>query len=164
MSDERTPERDAAPAWYAEGWALADGLVGAWRLRSWVAEAADGSVERPFGEAPVGMIVFTASGVAVTAIGGTGRLPLSGGDLLSGPTDERLAAMGSFLAYSGTWRVEANEVVISIVTSLYPNWDGTEQRRLARLSPDGASLELSTGPIPVGGRLARHTLTWERQG
>lgn len=164
MSDERTVERDAQTAWYGDDWALPDGLVGTWALRSWEAIGEDGDVELPFGEAPRGLLVYTSGGVMITTIARAERPPLSRGDLLTGPDDERLAAMGSFLAYCGTYRVEGGDVVHSVEVSLFPNWSGGEQRRHATLSPDGAVLELVSDPIPVRGRLARHRLAWDRRG
>ena len=37
-------------------------LVGGWRLRTWVSIADDGSETRPMGDAPDGLVVYTAGG------------------------------------------------------------------------------------------------------
>jgi hypothetical protein len=142
---------------------LRAGLVGTWRLRSWEARGEDGSVELPLGEAPMGILVYTSDSVMITTIGRPDRAPISRGDMLTGPDDERLASMASFIAYSGSFRVEGGDVIHSVEMSLYPNWAGGEQRRHAVLSPDGRELVLSTDSMPVRGRVARHRLTWERR-
>jgi hypothetical protein len=156
------PERDGAgPGPQDEE--LARALVGTWRLRAWDAEGDDGSVEQPLGETPQGIVVYTADGIMITTIGQRDRASVSGGDMLAGPDGERLAAMRTFIAYSGTFRVEDRDVIHAVELSLFPNWVGGEQRRHVALSSDGSILELSTDPMPVRGRLARHRLTWERR-
>ncbi len=145
-----------------DGLTAAD-LVGTWRLTSWVAEGADGP-DHPLGEAPEGVVVYTADGTMITTIGRSGRLPIDGGDMLAGPTDQRLAAMATFIAYSGSYHVEGGDAVHDVTMSLFPNWIGTIQRRHVVLSPDRRQLVLSTDPILVRGRLSTHRLTWERVG
>lgn len=146
------------------GDALREALVGTWRLRSWESLAEDGSVDLPFGEAPVGIVVYTPDAVMITTIGQRDRPPIGDGDPLAGPTDARLAAMGTFIAYGGTFRVEGRDVIHAVEMSLFPDWAGSEQRRHVRLIEDGRVMELSTDPLPVRGRTARHRLTWARVG
>jgi hypothetical protein len=136
-------------------------LAGTWRLLTWVSEGDDGVVY-PMGEAPEGILVYTSDGTMITTIGRPGRPPIDGGDLLAGPVEQRLDAMASFIAYSGTFRVDGGDVVHDVTMSLFPNWIGTTQRRHAALSPDGRSLELSADPFVLRGRLSTQRLTWER--
>lgn len=139
-------------------------LVGTWRLRTWESVGDDGSVEHPMGEAPEGVLVYTADGTMITTIGRAGRTPIAGGDMVSGPVDERLAAMGSFVAYSGAFTVDGEDVVHTVAMSLFPNWVGTSQRRHVALSPDASILTLSGDPFLVGGRRGAQRLAWERVG
>jgi hypothetical protein len=138
-------------------------LVGTWRLRSWTATADDG-IEHPMGEAPEGVLVYTTDGTMITAIGRAGRRPIAGGDILAGPDDQRLEAFTSFIAYSGSYEVDGGDVVHDVAMSLFPNWIGTRQRRHVALSDDGRSLELSTDPMILRGRLSVQRLLWERVG
>lgn len=139
-------------------------LVGTWRLRTWESVGDDGSVEHPMGEAPEGVLVYTADGTMITTIGRAGRTPIAGGDMVAGPVDERLAAMGSFVAYSGAFIVDGEDVVHTVAMSLFPNWIGTTQRRHVALSPDASILTLSGDPFLVGGRRGAPRLVWERVG
>lgn len=136
-------------------------LVGTWRLRSWVAEGDDG-VEHPMGEAPEGLLVYTPGGTMITTIGRAGRTPIDGGDMLAGPVDQRLEAMTSFIAYSGSFGVDGGDVVHDVTMSLFPNWIGTTQRRHVALTPDGRELTLSADPFVLRGRLSTQRLVWER--
>jgi hypothetical protein len=113
------------------------------------------------GAAPLGYVVYTADGRMITTISAADRPPI-GGDVLSGPTEGRLAAFASFLAYSGRFRVDAGQVVHEVEMSQFPDWVGSEQRRHVELSADGRSLTLSTDPVAAAGRVGRHILRWER--
>jgi hypothetical protein len=139
-------------------------IAGTWRLRRWESAAEDGSVVYPMGEAPEGVVVYTAEGTMITTVGEAGRQPITGGDLLGGPVEERLAAMTSFIAYSGSYVLDGGDVVHTVTMSLFPNWVGTQQRRHVELSADGRVLVLSTDPIVVRGRRGVQRLTWERVG
>ena len=66
------------------------------------------------------------------------------------------------MAYSGRYRVEGDDVVHTVEMSLYPDWNGTEQRRHVRLDDARLRLTLSTDPTPAGEATQRHRLDWER--
>ena len=144
------------------GTLTASDLVGTWRLRSWIAEADDRSVVHPMGEAPEGVLVYTADGTMITTIGRTGRQPIDGGDMLAGPVDQRIEAMSTFIAYASTFRVEGGDVLHNVTMSLFPNWVGTQQRRHVAFSNGGRVLTLSSDPLILRGRLSVQRLTWER--
>jgi hypothetical protein len=143
---------------------LRDRLLGAWRLLSWESIGDDGSIEHPLGDAPDGVVVYTPDGTMVTTLGRHGRPPISGGDMLAGPDDERLAAFGSFIAYAARFELDGDDVIHTVTMSLFPNWVGTAQRRHVELSPDDRGLVLSSDPFLLRGRLGRQRLTWERYG
>ncbi len=152
----------SALAGSARGTIAATDLVGTWHLRTWVAEGNDGTIVRPMGERPEGVLVYAPDGTMITTIGEAGRTPIDGGDMLAGPVAQRLAAMTSFIAYAGTFRVDGGDVLHDVTMSLFPNWVGTQQRRHAELSPDGRELTLSADPFVVGGERRTQRLTWER--
>lgn len=136
-------------------------IIGTWRLLSWETSADGEPVERPFGEHPLGYVVYTPDGHMITTISMADR-PLTGGDLLSSSDADRARAFGTFQAYSGTFRVDGDDVVHIVEMSLFPDWSGTEQHRHVGLSADGSTLTLSTDPIPTSGGMRRHRLAWER--
>jgi hypothetical protein len=148
---------------HQKGRLVADDFTGTWRLERWETEMADGAVSRPFGDHPIGYVVYTSDGHMITTISQTGRVPI-GGDLLSAPAEARSEAFGTFVAYSGTFRVEDHDVIHGVEMSLLPDWVGTEQRRQVKLSKDGSSLMLSTDPLSASGEVVRHHLCWKRIG
>jgi hypothetical protein len=139
-------------------------LVGTWLLRSWTAEGDDGSVLQPMGDHPEGILVYASDGTMITTIGEPDRSPIDGGDMLAGPLDQRLAALSSFIAYAGTYRVDGDDVVHAVTMSLFPNWIGTEQRRHVELAADRRTLTLSADPFVLRGRRSAQRLAWERAG
>ena len=145
----------------ARGPLTAAALVGTWRLLTWTSEGDDGVIQ-PMGERPEGVLVYTADGTMITTHGRTGRPPIDGVDMHGGPEQQRLEAMTTFFAYSGTFRVDGGDVLHEVRMSLFPNWVGTVQRRHVRLSADGNELTLSADPFVVRGRLGTNVLTWER--
>ena len=141
----------------------ASDLVGTWRLQAWTSEV-DGGVEYPMGAAPEGVLVYTTDGTMITTIGRAGRPRIDGGDLLAGPVEQRLESIATFVAYSGTFRVDGGDVVHDVTMSLFPNWIGTTQRRHVALGADRRELALSADPLPLHGRLSTQRLIWERVG
>lgn len=140
-------------------------LVGDWRLRRWASESDDGSVVLPLGEAPDGILVYTAGGLMMTTIARADRAPITSADpLRGGSIAERAATAETFIAYSGRFAYDGSDVTHAVEMSLYPNWVGTRQVRHVRLSDDGDTLELSTDPFTLAGRRAVQRLTWVRVG
>ncbi len=121
----------------------------------------DGTETQPFGEHPLGYVVYTNDGRMITTISHEQRAAI-GGELLSAPEAARADAFASFMAYSGTVRVEGQQVVHLVEMSLFPDWVGTEQRRDVALSEDGLQLTLSVGLASENGRVVRHSLRWTR--
>ncbi len=136
-------------------------LIGTWLLRRWVLTLDGGSEEEPFGHDPEGIVVYTTDGRMVTTIGSRDRLA-AGHDLSTADDAARLAAVRTFIAYSGTFVIDGDDVIHIVEMSLDPAWVGTHQRRHVELSADGRTLILSTDPLVVVGRRGRHRLTWER--
>lgn len=140
---------------------VAADIVGDWRLLEWVSEGGD-DVELPMGEHPEGILVYSPTGTMCSTFGRSGRPRIDSDDMRGGPDDQRLAAMASFIAYSGGFRVEGGDVLHEVEVSLFPNWVGTTQRRHIWLDPSGDRLVLTSDPFVVAGRLGVQRLTWER--
>lgn len=136
-------------------------LIGRWRLEAWSTVAGDGTVTHPFGEHPVGSLVYTSRGWMSAMLAAAERSPMSGFDLLGGSESERAAAFSTFIAYAGTYDIDGDDVVHRVTTSLFPNWVGGEQRRTAELAGD--QLLLRTAPLEVLGRVTVNELRWVRE-
>jgi hypothetical protein len=105
---------------------MSDQLVGTWQLRSWIVRDDHGNVIRPFGDHPAGVVVITADGWFTTQVATSSR-PLSPtasnpfGDLA-----ERSAALFTYIAYAGRYRVEGNVVTTTIAVGVWPGTVGTD--------------------------------------
>lgn len=137
-------------------------LVGGWRLRSWVSLADDGAEARPMGDAPDGLLAYTAAGtmVAIMTVGDRPRFATD--DLTGGTSDEQAAAFATCISYAGRYSVEGDTITHRVEASLFPNWIGTEQHRRFSLSEDGCTLTLMSPPLVMRGATLVQRLLWER--
>lgn len=134
-------------------------LVGVWRLRS--LEARDGdTVERPFGDAPEGWLVYTADGFVTVHMGRPDRPAFASGDILGGSPAEQAAAVAGYAGYVGRWVLDGDRVRHHVAFSFFPNWTGRVQERRVHL--DGTQLRLTTEPHVIDGRVREAVLVWER--
>jgi Lipocalin-like domain len=138
-------------------------LVGAWRLRDWVAVDDDGSTTRPMGEDPNGLLIYSADGSMLTVLGRGDRPRFAGDDIAGGTDEERSLAFSTCVAYGGRFSIAGEHVVHRVETSLFPNWIGTEQRRQWSLGDDGRDLVLTSPPLVFAGRSRIQRLSWVRQ-
>lgn len=137
-------------------------LVGGWRLRTWVAISDDGSEALPMGEAPDGLLTYSADGTMIGIMGPGGRPRFADDDVTGGSAEEQAQAFATFIAYGGRYEVSGDSVTHRVETSLFPNWIGTEQRRRWELDADGRMLTLTSPPLVLGGATRIQRLTWER--
>ncbi len=138
-----------------------DDLIGTWRLTSCVVLDGDRVVVQPFGDAPVGLLVYTREGTMTAAIMRSGRVRCNANDILGATTEEKLAALDGYLSYAGRFEVVGDRVRHHVEVSLFPNWVDTTQERIVHV--DGDSLELTTDPVVLGGRERVATMGWRRQ-
>lgn len=179
--DVRTYQADLAPSdGGADGSAA---FVGAWRLASFHQVLPSGDTRHPYGDAPVGLITYTADGVVSVQMQADPamRLPWASGDIGAGTAAEKAAAVDTFRGYAGTWRAEpaaaaaatggdgeaaaaatAFTVHHTVETSLYPNRVGTVLARRATFSEGGRVLTLE--PVTPSPGTAAEVLRWERVG
>lgn len=144
--------------------AEAQALVGIWRLEDCVAipvDASAGESWRPHGEAPLGRLVYSPGGRVVVVLGDRHRAAFAHPDPRAGSPEECRAAVESFAAYTGHWRLEEGRVIHTIELAWVPPWTGSRQIRHAHLHGD--RLRLSTDPTPVGGTAWVLHLDWIRE-
>jgi hypothetical protein len=137
-------------------------LVGGWRLRSWVSIADDGAEVQTMGDAPDGLLAYTATGTMIGIMGPGDRPRFATDDVTGGSAEERAAAFATFIAYGGRYEVDGETVTHHVETSLFPNWIGTQQRRRWSLDDSGRQLTLTSPPLVLGGATRIQRLTWER--
>ncbi|MGV9349960.1 lipocalin-like domain-containing protein [Streptomyces spiralis] len=138
-------------------------LVGTWRLVSYEAKSVDdGALVRPFGERPLGLILYSADGYMSAQITRPDRPSFREERLEDGRPEELAEAARNYPAYAGPFHVRDSDTVVhEVALSLFPNWMGTAQMRVAKL--DGKVLQLAlASPVRIWGKLRTGVLTWER--
>jgi hypothetical protein len=143
---------------------LQDSLVGTWRLVSYVEKNVDtGEVRYPMGEEPAGFIIYTADGYMSVQLETRGRQSFASHDMFGGTGEEYTRAGRTYLAYAGPFSVDeaSRSLHHEIVVSLFPNWEGNAQNRLAEL--EGERLRLSfERPLLSNGAMRTAELLWAR--
>jgi hypothetical protein len=156
---------------------LREQLIGAWKLVSYVEEpidpplrkgygvTGDAAPDYPFGEDAQGIIMYTPDGFMSAQLSRRDRAPFASDDWSKGAPEEFATAASSYFAYTGPFHVdEANQTLThTMFISLFPNWTGQTQPRVARI--DGDLLIITTeGPVESRGRMVKPCLRWKRAG
>ena len=133
-------------------------VVGAWSLLSFAREdSVSGETTRPWGEHPLGYLMYLPGGHMSAVLTAEGRKPAS-------PTDEKQAAplFWNMSSYAGTYTVEGNTVVHHVEVAWLPGWVGRDQPRKAVL--EGDRLTIRTQPIrdTFAGKDYVYVLVWQR--
>jgi hypothetical protein len=138
-------------------------FVGAWRLVSCETRDSNGQTQHPYGERPLGQILYDDAGYMSAQLMRTDRPRFAGGDPARGTDAEVRSAFDGYVAYFGTYSVDdAKSAVTHHVTGAsFPNWIGIDLVRYYAFD-EGGRLRLSTPPIEVGGRSLEYVLTWQR--
>jgi len=134
-------------------------LIGTWKLQSLQSRTADGETTYPWGEEPVGYIMYSADGFVSVIIMEPERPRFSSGDLRGAPQEMALAYQ-SCLAYCGRYEVRGDSMTHHILACTFPNWVGVDQHRILKLDDD--TLVLSTPPILIDGVERTSVLVWRR--
>jgi Lipocalin-like domain len=137
-------------------------VVGTWRLVSSDGRSSTGDVTRPYGDAPVGLLIYGVDGYMSATIMRPGRPPFATGDRLRGSPEELRFASEGFLGYSGTYEIdEARGVIVHHVTVAdFPNIVDTDLIRRFSLKSD--TLALETQPVVRAGKTWVFRLVWAR--
>jgi Lipocalin-like domain len=134
-------------------------LIGAWTM---VSDAVDqgGTKVEPFGPSPKGQMLLTSDGHFSIVLTRPDVPKFASNSRNSGTADENKAAMQGGIGYFGTYTVsDADKTVnLHVEASTFPNWSGTDQKRVVALSGDEMTV---TNPTPsIGPGTA--TLVWKR--
>jgi lipocalin-like protein len=137
-------------------------FVGTWRLVSYESRDSAGAVQYPFGQGVVGQLSYDAGGKMSAMLMKPDRPLFASQDLRRGTDVEVRAAFDGFIAYFGTYTVDATKGMVThhVRAASYPNWVGGDQVRYYKF--DGTRLVLSTPPIQMGSRTLTTVLVWQR--
>jgi len=165
FAQTKQPQADATQQNAASA-ALADKLVGAWRLVSVQTTRPNGEVIYPFyGKHPEGLLIYDRSGWMSVQIVSDPKATLPHADsrenFLKAAPAEKATAIDGYYAYYGTWVVDASASTVThhIENSLYPAERGEDGVR--HLSLQGNLMTLTANSHEMGEDHQRR-LVWER--
>ena len=133
-------------------------FLGSWDLISFEHVLPSGAASTPFGNLPVGLLVYQADGRMSAQVSTGTPTRLASDDSLEASVEEAADAWRTYFGYWGSFKVcpEEGVVVHRVEGSSFPNWIGTEQRRHFRF--DGANQLILEAESASG----RYTLIWQR--
>ena len=118
-------------------------LLGTWSLVSYETRTADGTRDRPLGDAPYGLLVYHVEGTMAARLA-------------------RGADAPDAIAYRARFEVDEQAATVAhhVTESLEPTWVGHTLRRTIELG-DGTLVLRSAGRAPDGSS-TEHTISWRR--
>ncbi|MEL7938471.1 lipocalin-like domain-containing protein [Pseudomonas delhiensis] len=134
-------------------------IQGRWEILAWEQLYDDGRVLHPMGVALEGFIEYGAHGM-FCVVARKDREHFRSGGQWSASDEEKAAAYGSYLTYAGGYEVQGDTVLHHVRHSLFPNWEGGSQRRIAQLEGDVLALSARLEEGTPEARTAR--LLWRR--
>ena len=136
-------------------------LVGTWNLVSYTVINEEGvKIGEPFGPSPRGLLIYTENGFMSGHIMSASRAQWRSNLPRKASPEEKVLAFDTYLSYCGTYEQHADHVTHHVMTSLYPNWLGTDQVRVVQL--DGNLLTLTAHPATSNGRTRTVQIIWRR--
>ena len=137
-------------------------IVGEWRLVTFEFRKEDNSIIYPFGKEARGSFIYTGSGRFSVQLMRIDRPKFAIPDQMRGTPEETEASYKGSISYFGTYQVDVDHGVINhfVEGSIFPNMEGTQQKRFYELSED--QLILKTPSFKVGGERATGVIAWER--
>jgi hypothetical protein len=140
---------------------LSEQLLGTWSLVSMDYVRPDGSRFQTFGADPKGVAIFDRGGHFVITVMRSDRPRFVANDRMQGTAEENRGTAHGTMTYFGTYSVSEPDHVINIhiVSSSFPNWNETDQKRMFKLAGDDLTL---TNPVgSTGGGSAE--IVWKRE-
>lgn len=138
-------------------------LIGTWDLQRFWFTDDSGNEADPLGSGPVGNLVLGADGHYAFTMMRSDRTPYESGDLLGGTDAEKGEAADGYVSFGGAWSFDGEAITFAIAYSLFPNWVGGEQKRLASMV-DGELVLQTMGPILMAGKIHRGAARWRKLG
>jgi hypothetical protein len=134
-------------------------VVGTWTLVSSVTEK-DGTRTDQFGTGAKGMLTLDADGHFMLTIIGPDLPKFASNNRAAGTPDENRTVVSRSIAMIGTYSVSSVDKTLTfkVDSATFPNWNGTEQKRLLS-SSNRDELKYITPTASSGGV---GTVTWKR--
>ena len=137
---------------------LIEQFIGTWKLIKCIAIQKDGKITFPYGEKPLGQILYDTKGNMMVEIMNQEVKKFNSENPLQGTPEEIIPAYNGFLAYYGTYKIlpDSNLIIHSIKACSFPNWVGQNQER--HFEFENNKLILRTPSISS----VQFELTWEK--
>jgi len=122
----------------ASSWAAPPSLVGTWQLVSFEDKPASGPAVVPFGPSPKGLLIYDATGHMSIQIMRNPGPTVSSKDETKIAPEEKLALFDAYVAYFGTYRVDAAKgiVIHHVEGDFYSVYVGRDEVRPFKLTGD----------------------------
>lgn len=110
---------------------MIDEFVGAWRLVSFEERTPGGEILHPYGERPVGLLVYDESGQMSVQVMRKDRAPLSSESFKDAAPDELRSALDGFTAFFGRYEIneDARVIIHHVEGHVLPNSVGKSLKR-----------------------------------
>jgi hypothetical protein len=134
-------------------------VVGTWILVSSVTEK-NGTKTEQFGVGAKGMLILDADDHFMLTIIGSDLPKFASNNRADGTSEENKAVMSKSIAMMGTYSIntEKKTLTFKVDSATFPNWNGTEQKRLL-VSSNKDELKYITPTASSGGV---GTVIWQR--
>jgi len=134
-------------------------LVGTWRLVSLEIKSADGQVQYPYGQDPVGYLMYDKDGYMSVSVMAANRPKCNTEHIVLASTEEKAMAADTYESYCGRYEMQGNRVIHHVQVSLFQDWVGGRQERTIELS--GNTLSFSS-PATLFGSPYTAIVLWKR--
>jgi len=113
-------------------------LVGAWTLVSITVNQGEQKKIEPFGPAPKGSLIFERNGRFSITVTRSDLPKFGSSSRVAGTPEENAAIVQGTIAYFGTYSISVEDrlVTVHVEGSTFPNWVGTDQKRLFTIIGD----------------------------
>ena len=121
-------------------------FIGSWDLVSYELRLPSGVITKPFGDRPVGRILYQRNGQMSAQLMQPAAPAFSSTDPLKATREETERAWRNYIGYWGSFRVDlkGGRVIHRIEGGWFPNWIGQEQIRSFRFDKGRLVLEADT--------------------
>lgn len=117
---------------------LAEQVQGSWKLVSLTVVRGDGARIELFGDNPRGIQIMTPDGRFANIITRESLPLFASANRMQGTDEEYRTILKGSNAMYGTYTVDEakGEVIFHVDVSTYPNWEGTDQRKVSTVEGD----------------------------
>jgi hypothetical protein len=148
----------ATTAAFSQERSLKDQLVGTWAPVAIENTAPDGKKITPWGEKVLGTLMFDSGGRFSQTLLRSDLPKIATNNRLQATPEENKAVVNGMITFYGTYTVTgADALTYHIDGSSFPNFNGTEQKRVAKISGD--DLTVTVAGASSGGTA---TQVWRR--